>query len=130
MKEKKEKKKKYDFSKFMAMSKLIGLIACLFVFAIVIYSMVEMHITGDLSNLSQLIISSFSFAGIYTGFYLTMAKAEHIDAERQRLKDELNELRNKYEIDPKEIIEAKKEALDKLSDKYTCVLTNKDDNEY
>lgn len=125
----KKKKRKYNISKFMAMSKLIGIIACLFVFIIVIYSMYEMHITGDLSNLSQLIISAFSFAGIYTGFYLTMAKAEHIDNERQKLKDELNALKKKACISPEDEYGDKKEELDKLSEKYINTVTKDNDNE-
>lgn len=113
----------------MAMSKLIGIIACLFVFIIVIYSMYEMHITGDLSNLSQLIISAFSFAGIYTGFYLTMAKAEHIDNERQKLKDELNALKRKACVSPEDEYNEKKEELSKLSNKYIQTVAKDNDED-
>lgn len=80
-------------SRFMAMSKLIGLI-CLFVLLVIVgYTMYEMHRLEDLSNLSQLIICAFGLASIYVGFYITMAKMEHIEEERSRCKEELQKLR-------------------------------------
>lgn len=75
--------------RFLAMSKLIGLIAFTFVATIVIYAMVEMHISQDYSSLPQLIISAFSFAGVYTMFYLIMAKVEHVETERTKREKEL-----------------------------------------
>ena len=79
--------------RFMAMSKLIGLICFWFLLAVIIYSMYEMHVTKDLSNLGQLIISAFAFASIYAGFYLTMAKVEHLEEEKSRCKKELEMIR-------------------------------------
>ena len=70
--------------RFMAMSKLIGVIAFGFVFGITVYSMIEMHNTGDYSNLGQLIISAYGFASVYAGFYLLMAKVEHVEEEKTK----------------------------------------------
>lgn len=94
--------------KFMAMSKLIGVIAFTFVFIISVYAMVEMHNTCMYDSLPQLIISSFSFAGVYTCFYLLMAKVEHIECERTRREIELENMKksktiNEEDIDKKEI---------------------------
>ena len=72
----------YPRFRFMAMSKMIGIIAFGFVFMITVYSMKEMHNTGNYDALPQLIISAFGFASIYAGFYLTMVKAEHIEEEK------------------------------------------------
>ena len=83
-----KKKNKYKF-RFMAMSKLIGLIAIIFVFIVIIYTMEEMHNTGNYEALPQLIVSAFGFASIYAGFYLTMAKMEHIEAEKTKREKEL-----------------------------------------
>lgn len=79
--------------RFMAMSKLIGLTAFSFVFIIIVFSMYEMHISQDYSSLPQLIISAFGFAGVYTVFYLIMAKVEHVEAERTKREKELTILK-------------------------------------
>ena len=94
--------------KFMAMSKLIGVIAFTFVFIISVYAMVEMHNTCMYDSLPQLIISSFSFAGVYTCFYLLMANVENIECERTRREIELENMKksktiNEEDIDKKEI---------------------------
>ena len=73
--------------RFMAMSKLIGLVAFAFVFMITIYAMNEMHNTGNYDALPQLIISAFGFASVYSGFYLTMDKVEHVEDEKSKRKN-------------------------------------------
>ena len=85
----------YPRFRFMAMSKMIGIIAFGFVFMITVYSMKEMHNTGNYDALPQLIISAFGFASIYAGFYLTMAKAEQIEEEISLKRQEINDLFNK-----------------------------------
>lgn len=87
------KKTKPKF-RFMAMSKLIGLITIIFIFVITIYAMREMHNTGNYDALPQLIISAFGFGSIYAGFYLTMAKVEHVEEEKTRREKELAILKN------------------------------------
>lgn len=79
-------------NRFMAMSKLIGIFVGISVLAVVIYSMVEMHRTESLDALPQLIISIFALAGIYVGFYINMAKVEHVEYEITKRSKELAEL--------------------------------------
>lgn len=83
-------KKKF---KFMAMSKLIGVIAFIFVLVVVIYTLKVMQETGVYDALPQLIISAFGFASIYAGFYLTMAKVEHVEEEKTKREKELAALK-------------------------------------
>ena len=96
--------------RFMAMSKLIGLVAFAFVFMITIYAMNEMHNTGNYDALPQLIISAFGFASVYSGFYLTMAKVEHVEDEKSKIHDE-------------EEIQAKKAEIELLRQKMNDILS-------
>lgn len=107
--------------KFMAMSKLIGFIAIVFIFTITAYSMKEMHDTGIYDALPQLIISAFGFGGIYAGFYLTMAKVEHVEEEKTRREKELAMLKTQ-EVSEEEIIE-KKAEIERLSQKANDLLS-------
>lgn len=106
--------------RFMAMSKLIGLIAFAFVFMITIYAMKEMHDTGNYESLPQLIISGFGFAGIYAGFYLTMAKVEHVEEERTRREKELLTLQKKNATE--EEIEGKKQQIENLTQELSDLI--------
>ena len=62
--------------------------------------------------LPQLIISVFAFASIYAGFYLTMAKAEHLEAERTRRELELQRLRKQKDANEEEIQEKRQQLND------------------
>lgn len=106
--------------KFMAMSKLIGLIAFAFVFIITMYSMREMHDTGNYDALPQLIISAFGFASIYSGFYLTMAKVEHVEEEKTKREKELALLKSKKAS--KEDIADKKQEIESLRQKMNDLI--------
>lgn len=80
-------------NRFTAMSKLLGIfIACLSI-VIVIYAMIEMHVKSDLSALPALIGGILAIFGSYCGFYINMAKAEHIEDKKNELKKELALLR-------------------------------------
>jgi peptidoglycan hydrolase CwlO-like protein len=85
-------------SRFTAMSKLIGIFIAIFLAVIIIYTMYEMHMQHDLSSLPQLIISIFGIGGIYVGFYLTMAKWEHIEAEKTTRQQDLLKLKKELGI--------------------------------
>ena len=113
--------KKIPKFRFMAMSKLIGIIAFGFVFTITIYALKEMHDTGNYDALSQLIISAFGFASVYAGFYLTMAKVEHIEEERTKREKELTLLKKKKASD--EDIADKKQEIDTLDQKMNDIIT-------
>jgi amino acid permease len=101
--------------RFMAMSKLIGIIAFCFVLIVTIYAMYEMHISQDYSSLSQLIISAFGFASVYAGFYLTMAKVEHLEVEKTRREMELRKLQKQNDVDEVEIQEKRQQINDTIA---------------
>ena len=109
---KKEQKQLPRF-RFMAMSKLIGIIAFLFVFMVVVYAMYEMHISQSYDSLPQLIISVFGFASVYAGFYLTMAKVEHVEEEKTKREKELMTLIQSSKTTP-ETLEAKRQEINDL----------------
>lgn len=112
--------------RFMAMSKLIGLIAFSFVFMIVLYSMYEMHISGIYDSLPQLIISAFGFASVYAGFYLTMARVEHVEDEKTKRQKELKIL-EASEASLEEI-EMKRQQLNDLHNKTNELLSESPHN--
>lgn len=114
--------KKLPKFRFMAMSKLIGLIAFLFVFMITVYSMNEMHVTGNYDSLPQLIISAFGFASIYSGFYLTMAKVEHVEEEKTLREKELACLK-RDKIKNEEEIQEKKNEIEELRQKMNDIIS-------
>lgn len=112
-----KKKKKL---RFMAMSKLIGLVTFVFVFIVTAFSMKEMHNSGNYDALPQLIISAFGFATIYAGFYLTMAKVEHVEEERTKREKELATLIKKNAND--EDIADKKQEIQNLTQKLNDLI--------
>ena len=114
-------KKRLPKFRFMAMSKLIGLIAIAFVFMVTIYTMQEMHATGNYEALPQLIISAFGFASIYAGFYLTMAKMEHVEEERTKREKELAMLQKKEAS--QEDIDDKRQEIENLRQKMNDLLS-------
>ena len=113
--------KKYPKFRFMAMSKMLGIIAIGFAFMITVYTMREMHNTGNYDALPQLIISAFGFASIYVGFYLTMAKVEHIEEEKTRREKELALLKKK-KVSEDDIID-KKQEIEALRQKMNDILS-------
>lgn len=119
--EQKTKTSKQLRFRFMAMSKLIGLITFAFVFMITIYAMNEMHATGTYDALPQLIISAFGFASVYSGFYLTMAKVEHVEEEKSNREKELIALK-KNKIKDEEEIQAKREEIESLKQKINDII--------
>ena len=114
-------KKRLPKFRFMAMSKLIGLIAIAFVFMVTIYTMQEMHNTGNYDALPQLIISAFGFASIYAGFYLTMAKMEHVEEEKTKREKELALLKRKEAS--QEDIDDKRQEIESLRQKMNDLLS-------
>ena len=116
----------YPRFRFMAMSKMIGIIAFGFVFMITVYSMKEMHNTGNYDALPQLIISAFGFASIYAGFYLTMAKAEHIEEEKTKRENELKNLQKKNASE--EEISLKRQEINDLFSKINELMSESQHN--
>ena len=116
----------YPRFRFMAMSKMIGIIAFGFVFMITVYSMKEMHNTGNYDALPQLIISAFGFASIYEGFYLTMAKAEHIEEDKTKSENELKNLQKKNASE--EEISLKRQEINDLFNKINELMSESQHN--
>lgn len=112
--------KKTPKFRFMAMSKLMGIIVFLFVCAITLFAMKEMHDTNNYDALPQLIISAFGFASVYAGFYLSMAKVEHVEEEITRREKELAMLQ--AQNSSQEDISDKKEQVKSLTDKLNEIL--------
>lgn len=121
MKPVKKQKQRLRF-KFMAMSKLIGLLAIGFVFMITAYAMNEMHITGNYDALPQLIISAFAFASVYAGFYLTMARVEHVEDKKTEREKELRALKTSPTSTPEEV-EMKRQEINDLLNKANELLS-------
>ena len=119
--------KKLPRFRFMAMSKLIGLIAFTFVFLITVYAMDDIQITGNFDSLPQLIISAFGFASIYSGFYLTMAKVEHVEEERTLREKELAHLKKAKNKDEEEI-QDKRTEIEQLKQNINDIISQSTQN--
>lgn len=114
MKQQEKTKKQLRF-RFMAMSKLIGIIAFCFVLIVTVYTMYEMHISRIYDALPQLILSAFGFASVYAGFYLTMAKVEHLEAEKTKREMELQKLQINKGVDDTQVAEKQQQINDIVS---------------
>lgn len=90
---KRRRKKKSKPIRFTAMSKLIGIFVIFIVIVVMIYSMYEMHRTKDISSLQYLICGVFAILASYIGFYINMAKTEHIEDKRNQIQKELELIR-------------------------------------
>lgn len=108
-------KEKTQSPKFLAMSKLLGIIIMVVLGIIVSYTMFEMHYQQDLSSLPQLIISVFGIGSVYIGFYLTMAKWEHVESEKTKREKEVIQLKKDSGICTRE--EAVQEEIQNLEGK-------------
>lgn len=114
-------KKKLPKFRFMAMSKLLGILAISLVFIVVIYTMQEMHNSGNYDALPQLILSVFGLASVYVGFYLTMAKMEHVEEEKTKREKELALLQKKEA--PQEDIADKRQEIENLRQKMNDLIS-------
>lgn len=113
----KRRKRKKEQIRFTAMSKLIGFIVILIVITVILFSMYEMDKTKDISALQYLICGTLAILGSYIGFYINMAKAEHIEDKKNQIKKELELIRRDGIITEKEKIKEKelKEELENMN---------------
>lgn len=88
-----KRKKVKSKKRFMAMSKLIGIVIMTLSIITILYSMYEMHVTQNLESLPTLIAGVFGLLAAYVGFYINMAKAEHIEDKKNQIKKELELIR-------------------------------------
>jgi len=113
--------KKLPKFRFMAMSKLLGVFAIILVLVVVVYTMLEMHLSANYDALPQLILSIFGFASIYVGFYLTMAKMEHVEEEKTKREKELALLKKKDASE--EDINDKRQEIESLRQKMNDLIS-------
>lgn len=113
----KRRKRKKEQIRFTAMSKLIGFIVILIVIIVILFSMYEMDKTKDISALQYLICGTLAILGSYIGFYINMAKAEHIEDKKNQIKKELELIRRDGIITEEEKIkeEELKEELENMN---------------
>ena len=62
------------------------------------------------------------FASVYSGFYLTMAKVEHVEDEKSKREKELATLKKSKTKDEEEI-QAKKAEIESLRQKMNDILS-------
>ena len=92
------KKKEKRTPKFLTMSKLLGLFIMVAIVVVIRYAMYEMHYQNNLDSLPQLIISIFGLGSVYIGFYLTMAKFEHVEYEKTKREKEILKLKKQLQL--------------------------------
>lgn len=92
------KKKEKRTPKFLTMSKLLGLFIMIAIVVVIRYAMYEMHYQNNLDSLPQLIISIFGLGSVYIGFYLTMAKFEHVEYEKTKREKEILKLKKQLQL--------------------------------
>ena len=92
------KKKEKRTPKFLTMSKLLGLFIMVAIVVVIRYAMYEMHYQNNLDFLPQLIISIFGLGSVYIGFYLTMAKFEHVEYEKTKREKEILKLKKQLQL--------------------------------
>lgn len=92
-KKKKEELKKIKPKRFTAMSKIIGYVVAIVSISIIAFSMYEMHRLQNLDAIEFLILGALGLAATYIGFYINMAKAEHLEDKRSQVQKELAILR-------------------------------------
>lgn len=92
-KHKKKEQKQKKTKKFTPMSKLIGFIVIVIALAIIVFTMYEMHRIQDISSIQYLIVGGLGLLATYVGFYINMAKAEHLEDKRNQLQKELEMIR-------------------------------------
>ena len=115
---KRKTRRKPNHSRFLGMSKILGVFILLALAWITVYAMVEMHEQNNLESLPQLLISVFGIGAVYVGFYLTMAKWEHIEEEKTLREKELLKLKKSLNIiDTQEDIEKLEKEIDDLEEK-------------
>ena len=115
---KRKTRRKPNHSRFLGMSKILGVFILLALAWITIYAMIEMHEQNNLESLPQLLISVFGIGAVYVGFYLTMAKWEHIEEEKTLREKELLKLKKSLNMmDTQEDIEKLEKEIDDLEEK-------------
>lgn len=111
-----------NIPRFLVMSKLIGIFIMIAIIVIIAYSLYEMHVQHNLDSLPQLLMSAFGLGAVYIGFYLTMAKWEHIETEKTKREQDLLKLKKKLSLidnngSLEEQVSELEQQIDELSNK-------------
>jgi HPt (histidine-containing phosphotransfer) domain-containing protein len=109
---------KREDKRFMAVSKFIGVIIGGLCATIIIYSMVMMAVLKDLSSLPTLIGGVLGLGATYVGFYISMAKAEHIEDKKNDIMKEIHKLKKEAAAATPEVEEKANELEQELDSVY------------
>ena len=104
--------------RFTAMSKLIGIVIGVLSLVTIGYSMIVMVVLQDLSSLPALLGGILALAATYVGFYISMAKAEHIEDKKNDIKKEIINLKKAGEFLSPEQQEKAEELEEGLNSVY------------
>ena len=121
----KKKKIRKPTKRSMATSKVIGVITAMVVISIIVYAMIliatisnkaiNIGISPDFTALNTLIGGALALAGAYIGFYINMAKAEHIADKKNDIAREIKRIeRNGITVEEQERLHELKEELEGL----------------
>ena len=127
-------KKKNKFKK-IATTKMIGLIVAAAVVVVAIYAMVfiailsdkaiDMGISPDLAPLNTLMGGALALAAAYIGFYINMAKAEHIEDKKNEIAREIRRIeKNGITIDEQLELDCLKGNLEGLNEDLEGIKTD------
>lgn len=108
----KSKKKR---KKMMAMSKAIGVAVMLLTLGVIVYTMwlmaytadesIKSGVSPDMAPLNTLIGGMFTVAAAYVGFYINMAKSEHIEDKKHEIAKQIRRIEADGKITPEESIQ-------------------------
>jgi uncharacterized membrane protein (DUF106 family) len=107
-------------------SKIIGLLVAIIVLFVIIYAMgliaistfkaLEVGLTIDFTPLNTLVGGALALAAAYVGFYINMAKSEHIEDKKNEIMREIRRIEEDGITTEEEIeLENLKEDLEELN---------------
>lgn len=119
------KKKKKITKRSIPASKLMGLVVSIGVSVVILYTMVfiviisnkaiNIGISPDFTPLNTLVAGALALAAAYVGFYINMAKAEHIEDKKNEIAREIKRIeKDGITIDEQQELEKLKGDLEVL----------------
>ena len=104
-------RKQKEKKPIIAYSKLVGVIVLSILIIILIFTLYAVNKFGDVSPLQFLICGSFALASAFVGFYINMAKAEHIEQQKAELEKEIKQLKGDMTEENREYLLEKLENI-------------------
>lgn len=131
----KKKSKEKQSKRSIATSKLMGLMVAIVVIIVIIYSMIiiailsnkaiQMSLPPDFTPLNTLIGGMLALAAAYVGFYINMAKAEHIADKKNEIAQEIKRIeKDGITIDEQKRLEELKDNLENLNNNLEEINSN------